>query len=539
MNKEYIEDYREKKYYADERDRSAMELHGYSKDLNEIIRDKDDTIRAKDTSIQVLTDEVDLLKMEVDFLKNSLSYRLAHNRFIRLLGFPVILFRKIKNRNIIVNEQLDEQLEIEEVQKQSTTEDDVDKAYIECDLGPKYTYNVEMRPFINVSVSFVIPTYNGASDIMRLINRIKRQICIREIEIIIVDSGSTDDTVKNAEYFDAKVIKIKHEEFSHSYARNLGAKEAKGDYILFMTQDAYPTDSMWLYRLVYSVKKSGAVAVSPAEDASQGDNIYSESNAYYFHKHAMGDLICTYPKGEDLDINDIRTCCQLTDVACLINKDIFLKYEYRGDYAEDLDLGIRLTKDGYKINRLCSTRVYHSHTRPADYYLKRSYIETKALHNMFSEINNIEAKNKEELMRFLSDSYSVTHLYISAIKKAEIKSVIDITNLLRKLMYERGSLDIEIEFEDTLLMKQVIDQLNISIVNKRFEEELNAYIYQILEPFLEGEFNEKRMSMDRLKQEVCECLYNRLATQFGSALYEYSKSYDDCNDLIKGFAEGI
>src|SRR5262249_25076884 len=58
---------------------------------------------------------------------------------------------------------------------------------------------------------------------------------------------------------------------------------------------------------------------------------------------------------------------------------VFMKYRFRGNYAEDLDLGLRLIRDGYKLALLGSTRIIHSHNRPAYYHLKRGYVDNLAI----------------------------------------------------------------------------------------------------------------------------------------------------------------
>lgn len=81
----------------------------------------------------------------------------------------------------------------------------------------------------------------------------------------------------------------------------------------------------------------------------------------------------------------LRSMGQLSDVACLIPRELFQRYMYRGDYAEDLDLGIRLIRDGHKVAMLSSVRVVHSHNRPAFYYLKRSFVDVTFLVALFDD----------------------------------------------------------------------------------------------------------------------------------------------------------
>ncbi len=85
--------------------------------------------------------------------------------------------------------------------------------------------------------SIVIPTYNRASLITRTVISLLEQE-YQNFEVIIVDDGSTDDTeavVKNIDTLKVSYHKIKNSE--RGFARNFGAKLAKGDYINFFDSD--------------------------------------------------------------------------------------------------------------------------------------------------------------------------------------------------------------------------------------------------------------------------------------------------------------
>lgn len=62
--------------------------------------------------------------------------------------------------------------------------------------------------------------------------------------------------------------------FSHSFARNLGAEEATGDYLLFTVQDALPPSSTWLYELFQVIKDQNVVAVSCAETPREDADLF-------------------------------------------------------------------------------------------------------------------------------------------------------------------------------------------------------------------------------------------------------------------------
>jgi len=101
----------------------------------------------------------------------------------------------------------------------------------------------------------------------------------------------------------------------------------------------------------------------------------------------------------DKCVDDItlRQNAGLNDIACAIRKNIFFEFFYRYDYAEDLDLGIRLLQKGYRLKFLSSEFVFHGHNRPLGYYLKRSIVETHALNIIFGK-NDMPSKKISDLL---------------------------------------------------------------------------------------------------------------------------------------------
>ncbi len=237
-------------------------------------------------------------------------------------------------------------------------------------------------------VSVVIPTLNAGPEFSWLLRKLRSQRAVREMEIVIVDSGSTDSTVETARAAGARVIEILPSEFSHSHARNLGAAAAAGEYLLFMVQDAYPIGDFWLYGMLRYLLDHGddkLAAVSCAE-YSRGDSDMMYDSMIDTHYRFLGclehDRLAAFAGNDQLSL---RTRGQLSDVACLIPTDLFSRYRYRGNYAEDLDLGIRLIKDGWRVAMLASIKVVHSHNRPSHYYLKRTFVDVVFLAALFED----------------------------------------------------------------------------------------------------------------------------------------------------------
>jgi glycosyltransferase involved in cell wall biosynthesis len=82
-------------------------------------------------------------------------------------------------------------------------------------------------------ISVVIPVYNGENYLSEAVNSVKRQNI--NTEIIVVDDGSNDNTIKLARSLDCRVIAIAHS--GSSAARNAGLNIANGDSIMFLDHD--------------------------------------------------------------------------------------------------------------------------------------------------------------------------------------------------------------------------------------------------------------------------------------------------------------
>lgn len=87
-------------------------------------------------------------------------------------------------------------------------------------------------------VSIVIPCFNAEKFIFQAVESCMGQT-YKNVEIIVVNDGSTDDSFKILNYFEGKIQIINQENKGGSAARNSGLKAAKGDYILFLDADDF------------------------------------------------------------------------------------------------------------------------------------------------------------------------------------------------------------------------------------------------------------------------------------------------------------
>jgi len=107
----------------------------------------------------------------------------------------------------------------------------------------------------SISASIIILTKNAGENLSRLLGRVFSQEFDGRYEVLLIDSGSTDDTLKIAADFPVIVTEIEPEEFHHGRTRNLGASLSRGRILVFVTQDALPADEHWLHTLTSGFKE--------------------------------------------------------------------------------------------------------------------------------------------------------------------------------------------------------------------------------------------------------------------------------------------
>jgi glycosyltransferase involved in cell wall biosynthesis len=134
-------------------------------------------------------------------------------------------------------------------------------------------------------ISIIIPCRNGANYLAEAVAGIKRQNM--DVEIIVVDDGSTDNTAELARSMGCMTVSIPHSGLSA--ARNVGLKAAEGDFVLFHDHDDVMTDDalMRLYKTLESdpsvmfVQAQLADFVSPELPEEDRESFSPRAEPYY------------------------------------------------------------------------------------------------------------------------------------------------------------------------------------------------------------------------------------------------------------------
>ncbi len=97
----------------------------------------------------------------------------------------------------------------------------------------------------------IVRARDEAASIGRCLGLVAEQRCAGgSPELVLVDSGSRDETVAIAEAAGARVVPIAPEEFTFGHALNVGAEQASGEILVALSAHAFLPDPGWLQRAV-------------------------------------------------------------------------------------------------------------------------------------------------------------------------------------------------------------------------------------------------------------------------------------------------
>ena len=97
--------------------------------------------------------------------------------------------------------------------------------------------------------SIVIRAYNEEKHLERLLQGIEQQ-SMKEVEVILVDSGSTDHTIEIARSHAVKIVQIDPLQFTFGRSLNLGIQHASAGIVVLASAHVYPVYPDWLEKLV-------------------------------------------------------------------------------------------------------------------------------------------------------------------------------------------------------------------------------------------------------------------------------------------------
>lgn len=267
--------------------------------------------------------------------------------------------------------------------------------------------------------SVIIRTYNEEKHLNELLSCIQNQD-IEDIstEIVIVDSGSTDNTLNIAKKHGCRITHIKKEDFTFGRSLNVGCAFADGDFLIFVSGHCIPTGTDWLRKIIEPLSNNVA-------DYSYGRQVGRDTTKFSEQ--------CLFDKYFPEYSKSPQTGFFCNNANSAIKRTAWEEFKFNEELTglEDMYLAKQLTNKGKSIAYVADAAVYHIHDESWHQVRTRYEREAFALQRIMPGVHF----NLFDLFRYSFASISQDTL-LAVRKQVLIKNIREI--LLFRIMQHWG-----------------------------------------------------------------------------------------------------
>lgn len=296
--------------------------------------------------------------------------------------------------------------------------------------------------------SVVIPVYNGEKFIIRALNSLKNQ-SYKNLEIIVVNDGSTDDTTKIVSSFASENTGLDIKYFSQensgpSTARNFGLSVATGDYVAFL--DADDAFSPLLFEKISELREDFDVCFFGYDEKDENGDIIStyKDTFSYLEKAEKGTTVC------ELKFNSKIWICNCNAVYKIsVLRQNFVNYPlncYSGEDASFIYSALLVSEKVVSVNYVGSTIYTRNNSLMHSNFSEKYLTELVAIDELLSRIKNLtnltlQEKEYYKAMFLASKSYALVciakrilrtykkyRIFIKKVKQYGLKKSCDFKN---------------------------------------------------------------------------------------------------------------
>ncbi len=281
------------------------------------------------------------------------------------------------------------------------------------------------------SITVIIPTLNGGELFRVLLEGLAAQ-SVKVDELLVVDSGSDDDTLTIAKQYGAKCISISKSEFDHGATRTFAASIARGEIVVFFTQDAIPTDNDLIRLLIAPLVTDSQIAISYGRQLPASNASFSATNLRLFNYTAESQ-VRQFSDRETLGIKTafVSNSCAAYRKSSLEEVGFFPE---RLIFGEDTCTAGRLLLKKYHIAYVAEASVVHSHNYSLVQEFRRSF-DIGVLHKSESWLLETYGRAEGEGLKFIKFEFSM----IWQQKKMHLLPIFFCRNMTKYIGYKLGS----------------------------------------------------------------------------------------------------
>ena len=236
-------------------------------------------------------------------------------------------------------------------------------------------------------VSVILATKNAGPLFSEVLEKLAAQEYDGEIEIIVIDSGSSDDTAATAARHGAIVRSIPAEEFDHGLTRNRAIEMASGEIVVLMSQDALPGDQYLIRNLVKAFADARVAGAYARQVPRQDADVLTKRNLNgWLTGRPAKEVrwIRDWAAYDSLSPMQRYTFCNFDDVCSAIRKGVWQSVPFQAtEFGEDIEWAERALEAGWKIAYWPDAYVIHSHVRSFEGEYDRTRLTHKRLRAQF------------------------------------------------------------------------------------------------------------------------------------------------------------
>jgi GT2 family glycosyltransferase len=234
--------------------------------------------------------------------------------------------------------------------------------------------------------SVAVLVKNGAAHLPAVLAALEEQDLAGGLEIVAVDSGSTDGSLEILQRPSVRLLTIPAASFDHGETRNLAAREARGRSVVFLSQDAVPVDRGFARALVETLEADQRLAGAFARQVPRPDaDPLTRRDLRAWVASGEEPRVVFAPRAyASLPPVDRYRLAVFDNVASAVSRDLLLAHPFSPSrFGEDVEWGDRMLRLGRGLAYVPSATVIHSHARTARGLFRRNYLGHRLLHRLF------------------------------------------------------------------------------------------------------------------------------------------------------------
>lgn len=285
-----------------------------------------------------------------------------------------------------------------------------------------------------MNVSVIIPTLNAEKYLPAILEKLRKYLKSPTSEVIIIDSSSHDETVNVAQSYGANVIQIPRCEFNHGGTRNLAAKKARGDILVYLTQDALPVDETSIEKLIKPFYEYTDIGMAYGRQLPYPSTGFFGTFARYFNYGPQSQ----FKTLADVNRLGIKTVFASNSFAAYRREALELIGGFPTDVilGEDTYVAAKMIQSNLIVAYVAEAQVYHAH----DYNIKdefKRYFDIGVFHSREKWILDEFSKAESEGYNYVKEEFK----YLLSQKKYYFIPAFIIRNASKYLGYKLGTFE--------------------------------------------------------------------------------------------------